>query len=354
MITKQRKESVYMDHITIINMIFKLGNSMMTRSQIKQLFSLITNEKQINIEFEIADLINSKFLLQKQIFGTKTQLLYLNKYILGRLLNKPSQNVAAMSFTNLKIFENIFKTEYIIKVIIPNMMEQNLKIDTDNIATYIRAIGGNFFKKPNQLYTFNYYQDFEFIAGQKYALTEEFYDDKKISLCEAELFKKNILKMEISEIPYLNEKSMRDSIKASYSSDIESNKQFYNFNNLMAQRFYIEEIENDCIKIVYFDTLNNLKLEKLYKNLIYIMLMFKKYLNNNINLDITVYMWDESRCSELLKAEKRSVFDVNTQENRDTNRRDTYFANLGIKREYWDDITVQYQVMDIAKYNIHI
>lgn len=356
-IPPKKKENLFKNNYELIQLVYKFGNGMMLRSQIRQLYIQIYEENYIDIDFRIAELINNCFLLPKKICkNSKTELLYLNKYCVSRFLNMKSGNVAAIAFSNQKIFENIFKTEYLIHFIIPEMQKQNFVIGVENIETYLNYTCCNILLRPNQLSAYEFYQRFSSVAGELFEITDDFYRDMNIAYSEKYLFVRNRLKKQVTEpILYTDEKSIRNSIRASYKSETERNKQFYNFSSFMGHRFFIEKIERDKIYIIYFDTLNTLTLNKLYPNLVFTYLMLQRYLNKSqLALDVTIYTWNENRCLELSNAEKRRVFDISKQEYRDTNRRETYFSNLGV-RQITENINVNYEYFDIEiKYDINI
>lgn len=76
----EQKEALFHKHKELIFMIYSFGGYML-RKQIRRLFHLLTNKSEADIEFDIAELICSGFLLQKSINkDTRTQMLYLSKF----------------------------------------------------------------------------------------------------------------------------------------------------------------------------------------------------------------------------------------------------------------------------------
>ena len=142
----------------------------------------------------------------------------------------------------------------------------------------------------------------------------------------------------------------------SYNNEIEKNKQFYSLKNLAAHGFYIEHIRNNTIHLCYFDSMNSIQTKKLYQNLCYILLMFQRYLNNrDIELMVTVYTWDNDRVEHLQKEEVKQGYDFYRQERVEENKKYKIMKDIGILRQYWDNIRVTYKSENIfQKYNVHL
>ena len=80
-LTNEQKEALFNKHKDLISLVHMLGD-MALRKQIKTLYCMLHPDKDITtVEFDIAELIVTGFLLQVQIQKpSKTQMLYLSKY----------------------------------------------------------------------------------------------------------------------------------------------------------------------------------------------------------------------------------------------------------------------------------
>lgn len=164
-LTPEQKESLFHQHKDLIYMIF-CCNGYMLRQQVRKLFHLLSCRNEKDIEFDIAELICTGFLLQKTINkDTRTQMLYLSKYPKSQFLNVDSRDVAAVNWSEPKIFEQLFKINYIIEKIIPDMKKQDLEISMDNIILYLKVFNPHFkwgftFYPSGDYYWFRQRRDF--------------------------------------------------------------------------------------------------------------------------------------------------------------------------------------------------
>ena len=353
----EQKESLFAKYQPLLYMIHSCGGYILRR-QMRRLFHLLTGRNEKEIEFDIAELILNSFLLQKTINkDTRTQMLYLSKYPKSKFLNtERTGDVPAINWSNQKIFEQIFKIDYLIEVIIPDMRKQNFNIDMDNIITYLHWNGSNLLMSANQMDMFTIYNNIATVFQSiGYILTEEFTRDMEISKYDMECFESKQLQKN-KELPPCIAKIRRDTEMDSYNSEIERNKQFYTLKNLAAHGFYIERIQGNNIHLCYFDNMNSIQTKKLYQNLCYILLMFQRYLNNrDIELITTVYTWDKDRVEHLQKEERKQAYDFYRQEWVEENKKFKIMKDIGLLRQYWENIHVTYKSEDIySKYNVHL
>ena len=110
-LTNEQKEALFNKHKDLISLVHMLGD-MALRKQIKTLYCMLHPDKDITtVEFDIAELIVTGFLLQVQIQKpSKTQMLYLSKYPRSHFYNKETTgDVPALNFTNSKVYNQIFR-----------------------------------------------------------------------------------------------------------------------------------------------------------------------------------------------------------------------------------------------------
>lgn len=158
---ESRKDSLFTKHYNLLYMIHTLGNNMMLRKQIHTLFFALYHLSALETDIQIAKLIRAGMILQKQInTDGKTEMLYLNKYVMSRFIEKSSGNTPAIAFSRIRIFENIFTVEYLITELLPTMQSQNLELSVDNILRYLQWKGSSLLTTPNQL-SYSQYFSFE-------------------------------------------------------------------------------------------------------------------------------------------------------------------------------------------------
>ena len=138
-LTNEQKEALFDKHKDLISLVHTLGD-MTLRKQLKVLYCMLHPDADVtDVEFAIAELIVSGFLLQIQIQKpSKTQMLYLSKYPRSHYYNKETTgDVPALNFTNAKVYNQIFKVDYIIQHLIPDMKQRNFLISEDNLLSYL-------------------------------------------------------------------------------------------------------------------------------------------------------------------------------------------------------------------------
>ena len=354
-LTPEQKENLFHQHKDLIYMVFCCGGYMLRR-QMRKLFHLLSGREEKDIEFDIAELICSGFLLQKTINrDTRTQMLYLSKYPKSQFLNVTSRDVAAVNWSEPKIFAQIFKMDYLIEKIIPDMKEQDLEISMNNLIIYLNYNASNLLLSSNQADMVAFYNNiWTAFAENDFHPTDDFFRDLEIAKYDKEIFESIQLQKGNEPAPCMA-KIRRDTEMDSLNSDIEKNKQFYNLKNFASHGFCIESVKHNIISICFFDSMNSIYTKKLYRQLSYILLMFQRYLNNyNLHLCATVYTFDEERAGQLRDEENKKAFDFYRQEWVEENKKYKVMKDIGILPSNWNSITVNYVSEDLyAKYNVH-
>lgn len=355
-LTPEQKTDLFNTHKELIYMIF-CCNGYMLRRQMRQLYHLLSGETDMDIEFDISELILTGFLLQKTINkDTRTQMLYLSKYPKSQFLNRDSRDVAAINWSEQKIFEQVFKIDYIIEKVIPDMRKQSFEISMDNIIIYLNWCGSNLLLSNNQVDMVTFYNRFWDVAVEhEHHLTDDFFRDLAIAKEEKAVFEAKQLKKGTEPAPCVM-KNRRDKEMDSYNSDIDKYKMYYSLKNLASHGFYVESVKYNHIDVCIFDTTNSLYTKKLYQQASYILLMFQRYLNNyRLHLSVTVYTWDQERAAELQNFENTTAFDFYRQEWCKETRKQKIMKDIGILPSNWDCITMHYVGAELyAKYNIHL
>lgn len=355
-LTAEQKAELFNTHRELIYMVF-CCNGYMLRRQIRQLYHLLSGKPEKDIEFDIAELILTGFLLQKTINkDTRTQMLYLSKYPKSQFLNINSRDVPAISWSDQKIFEQIFRIDYIIEKIIPDMRKQDFEISMDNIIAYLNWNGSNLLLSNNQVDMVTFYNHlWNVLAENDHNLTDDFFRDLTIATEEKEAFEAKQLKKDIEPVSCIM-KNRRDKEMSSFNSDIDKCKLYYSLKNLASHGFYVESVKHNLISVCIFDATDSLYTKKLYQQASYILLMFQRYLNNyNLHLFVTVYTWDNERAAEFRDFENTQAYDFYRQEWAEENRKHKIMKDIGILPSNWNSITVNYIGEELyTKYNVHL
>lgn len=355
-LTPEQKDNLFIKYKDLIYMIF-CCNGYMLRKQIRKLFHLLSGRSEKDIEFNIAELILTGFLLQKTINkDTRTQMLYLSKYPKSQFLNKDSRDVAAINWSDQKIFEQIFRVDYIIEKVIPDMRKQDFEINMDNILAYLNWNGSNLLLSNNQVDMVTFYNHlWNVFAENDHNPTDDFFRDLEIATEEKEAFEAKQLKKDIEPVSCFM-KNRRDKEMDSYNSDIDKCKLYYSLKNLASHGFYVESVKHNLISVCIFDATDSLYTKKLYQQASYILLMFQRYLNNyNLHLFVTVYTWDNERAAEFRDFENTQAYDFYRQEWAEENRKHKIMKDIGLLPSNWNSITVNYIGEELyTKYSVHL
>lgn len=350
-----KKEETFNKTFPVIDVIHTLGNDMMLRSQIRKLTCDTYHIPEKQVEFMIAEMLQNGLLYRKSISTeSKTELLYLSKFAIGKLIDTPSSAVPAIAFSRRKIYENVFNTTYIMEYLLPEITG-NYETTPSNIVSYMRYVGSNLLLPSHQLYYSDYYGFFYHVCERlNLPLTQEFtYDWRAYEYDRLKFLSKSDTALSENCDTYKEDKKIRESICQTYTSDIERVKYTYSLANLMASRFYITSVTEDSINITYNDSLDNLTLDKLYLNIAGIVLMLDRYINKELKVNVTVFVWAENRAKNFYDMEERRVYDSFTKTYKEMPRSEAYLANFGVRPSLWDNINVNYVSMDIAnKYHI--
>lgn len=350
-LTDTRKRELSKKHSSLIMMIHTYG-SMMLKAQIIQLYHILYGTNQRVVEMSIKELIENGFLLQKRIsFNSNTQILYLSKYArMSFYEHEQSGNVPAIKFSERKIYESILKVDYIIYTIIPHMQEHGYEISITSILHYLRFNGSNLFLSSNQIDNYNIYLRMRYALKEKgFTLNEDFVRDSLAYGIDYGNFIHN------SHEPNYPREDMEDT-KALYTNKVEQSKYCYNLVNMHAHRFFVTNIEEDEIQLVYFDSLDSIDITNYYTQLSYIYHMFCRYLDcRDLKLTCTLYTWSMERKEELEQEEQKNYFDRLTQEFSDETKKEHILRSIGILPSKWENIQSTYQINDLTKkYNVSI
>lgn len=364
--TKNRlaKEECFNRNIPILNILFYLGNGFMLR---KQLVTLVRTFYQINehrANDMIADLLSNGLLIKKQATDTKTCLYIMTKFPLAMYHECSTRDSCSIKLNNRKIWHNIYRTEFVIRQAVPMMEQLGMELTLQDLLDFLTDYCISVFTTENQMSVYQLYgnlyekfpiKDKELIASGFPRVSDFMNDYYKIT---ADLYhhQRNFLGYKIDDdySDYIDIKEKLEREKDLISSPKEYRRNYYSlFNMTAAGFFFIGKPAGKNITIGTFDKCNNMYLKKIYENVICIYLMLERYLGFFPQITLQVYMSDADRILSLRDKENEQGYDYSRQEKSGLTKRDSFFQNMRIPRQNWNDIHVDYIYYPLKeKYNL--
>lgn len=361
----QSKSTCFDRNILILSIIFYLGKGGMLKKQLITLSRKIYNINEHKIQDMIADACSYGLLIKKQVTDTKTNIYVLTKFPLSIFRESTSRDTTSIRLTNHKLWNNIYRTEFIIRVVIPMMEKQKIDITLENIFNFMDTHSISVFTSENQLSIYQLYQSIE----QRFPIKDKeniqrgepffsfFYNDLYASFADTYNLHTNFLGIQSEEDIsfYQSVKEQLLDEKELTNSPMEQKKQYYNLYNMVAAGFFFIGCPRkpDVITIGIFDTYNNLTLNKIYQNIICIWYMLERYLGYTPKITLQVYMKDLDKIKKLLDQESQQGYDFKKQEHHNINKKLLIFQNMKVPKQYWEDITVDYIYFPLEeKYNL--
>ena len=364
--TKSRlaKEECFNRNIPILNILFYLGGGFMLRKQAVTLVRIFyqINEHKANDMF--ADLLSNGLLIKKQATGTKTCLYITTKFPLAMYHECSTRDSCSVKLNNRKIWHNIYRTEFIIRQAVPMMVQLGMELTLQNLLDFLTDYCISVFTAENQMSIYQLYgnlyekfpiKDKELIASGFPRVSDFMNDYYKIT---ADLYhhQRNFLGYKIDDdySDYIDIKEKLEREKHLITSPKEYRRYYYSlFNMTAAGFFFIGKPTGKNITIGTFDKCNNMYLKKIYENIICIYLMLERYLGFFPQITLQVYMSDADRILSLRDKENEQGYDYSRQERSGLTKRDSFFQNMRIPRQNWNDIRVDYIYYPLKeKYNL--
>ena len=353
--TKSRlaKEECFNRNIPILNILFYIGGGFMLRKQMVTLVRIFYQINEHKANDMIADLLSNGLLIKKQATDTRTCLYIMTKFPLAMYHECNTRDSCSVKLNNRKIWNNIYRTEFIIRQAVPLMEQLGMELTLQNLLNFLTDYCISVFTTENQMSVYQLYgnlyekfpiKDKELIASGFPRVSDFMNDYYKIT---ADLYhhQQNFLGYKIDDdySDYINIKEKLEREKELISSPKECKKNYYSlFNMTAAGFFFIGKPTGENITIGTFDKCNNMYLKKIYENIICIFLMLERYLGFYPMITLQVYMSDTDKLIALRTKENEQGYDYEKQEKSGLTKRDSFFKNMRIPRQYWDYIQVDY------------
>ena len=364
--TKSRlaKEECFNRNIPILNILFYIGGGFMLRKQAVTLVRIFYQINEHKANDMIADLLSYGLLVKKQATDTKTCLYIMTKFPLAMYHECSTRDSCSVKLNNRKIWHNVYRTEFIIRQAVPMMEQLDIELTLQNLMNFLTDYCISIFTTENQMSVYQLYRnlyekfpikDKELIASG-YPRVSDFMDDYYKITADLYHHQRNFLGYQIDDdySGYLDIKERLERERDLISSPKEYKRNYYSlFNMTAAGFFFIGKPVGETITIGIFDKCNNMYLKKIYENIICIYLMLERYLGFYPQITLQVYMSDADMILSLRDKEKEQGYDYAKQEKSGLTKRDSFFQNMRIPRQNWNDIRVDYIYYPLKKkYNL--
>ena len=364
--TKSRlaKEECFNRNIPILNILFYIGGGFMLRKQAVTLDRIFYQINEHKANDMITDLLSYGLLVKKQATDTKTCLYIMTKFPLAMYHECSTRDSCSIKLNNRKIWQNIYRTEFIIRQAVPLMEQHSMELTLQNLLNFLTDYCISIFTTENQMSVYQLYgnlyekfpiKDKELIASG-FPRVSDFMDDYYKITADLYHHQRNFLGYQIDDdySGYLDIKERLERERDLISSSKEYKRNYYSlFNMTAAGFFFIGKPTGENITIGIFDKCNNMYLKKIYENIICIYLMLERYLGFFPQITLQVYLSDADRILSLRDKEKEQGYDYARQEKSGLTKRDSFFQNMRIPRQNWNDIHVDYIYYPLKeKYNL--
>lgn len=364
--TKSRlaKEECFNRNIPISNILFYIGGGFMLRKQAVTLVRIFYQINEHKANDMIADLLSYGLLVKKQATDTKTCLYIMTKFPLAMYHDCSTRDSCSVKLNNRKIWHNVYRTEFIIRQAVPMMEQLDIELTLQNLMNFLTDYCISVFTTENQMSVYQLYgnlyekfpiKDKELIASG-FPRVSDFMDDYYKITADLYHHQRNFLGYQIDDdySGYLDIKERLERERDLISSPKEYRRNYYSlFNMTAAGFFFIGKPTGKNITIGIFDKCNNMYLKKIYENIICIYLMLERYLGFFPQITLQVYMSDADRILSLRDKENEQGYDYSRQERSGLTKRDSFFQNMRIPRQNWNDIRVDYIYYPLKeKYNL--
>lgn len=364
--TKSRlaKEECFNRNIPILNILFYIGGGFMLRKQMVTLVRIFYHINEHKANDMIADLLSNGLLVKKQATDTRTCLYIMTKFPLAMYHECSTRDSCSVKLNNRKIWLNFYRTEFIIRQAVPMMEQLAIELTLQNLLDFLADYCITIFTTENQMSIYQLYgrlyekfpiKDKELIASG-FPRESDFMNDYYKITADLYHHQRNFLGYNIDDdySDYIDIKEKLEREKDLISSPKEYRRNYYSlFNMTAAGFFFIGKPTEKNIIIGTFDKCNNMYLKKIYENILCIYLMLERYLGFFPQITLQVYMSDADRILSLRDKENEQGYDYSRQEKSGLTKRDSFFQNMRIPRQSWDDIHVDYIYYPLKeKYNL--
>lgn len=272
--SRESKETCFYRNIPVLNILFYIGKGFMLRKQMIVLVKIFYNLNQHRTNEMIIDLLAHGLVIKKQATNTKTCIYVLTKFPLAMYFECSTRDSCSVKLNNRKIWNNIYRTEFIIRQVVTFMEQLNIELTLENMLNFLTDYCISIFTTENQMSVHqlygNLYDKFP-IKNKDLILSNmpkesDFLNDYYKITADLYNHQVNFLGYKTNDdfSSYLNIKDKLEREKTLTASTQETKKYYYSlFNMTAAGFFFVGKPTNDGhINIGTFDKCNNMYLKK--------------------------------------------------------------------------------------------
>ncbi len=272
--SRESKEACFYCNIPVLNILFYIGKGFILRKQMIVLVKIFYNLNQHRTNEMITDLLAHGLVIKKQATNTKTCIYVLTKFPLAMYFECSTRDSCSVKLNNRKIWNNIYRTEFIIRQVVTFMEQLNIELTLENMLNFLTDYCISIFTTENQMSVYqlygNLYDKFP-IKNKDLILSNmpkesDFLNDYYKITADLYNHQVNFLGYKTNDdfSSYLNIKDKLEREKTLTASTQETKKYYYSlFNMTAAGFFFVGKPTNDGhINIGTFDKCNNMYLKK--------------------------------------------------------------------------------------------
>ena len=165
--SRQAKEECFNRNIPILNILFYIGNEFMLRKQLVVLVRIFYQINEHRANDMIADLLSCGLLVKKQATDTKTCIYILTKFPLAMYHECSTRDSCSIKLNNRKIWNNIYRTEFLIRQAVPLMERFCVELTLENLLNFLDDHCISVFAAENQMSVYHFMAIFTIIFPLK-------------------------------------------------------------------------------------------------------------------------------------------------------------------------------------------
>lgn len=300
----------------------------------------------------INELCENGLLIRKQATTTKTNLYVMTKFSLAHYRKCTTEQCTSLKLTNQKIWLNIYRMEYILREVFPQIEGKTIR-NVEGLLAFMKLHFIDIFRTANQESVLQMYplfyrrfpvkdkrQDGKLPVG-------DFADDYLAMVEEYRIYLERFVKDTEKAKKfqgYEKYKQRKELSKVMFTNDDMRRKTDFNLYCMIGQGFFFRcRMEGEKVCIGLFDIYKKLSVEKIYKNSIFILCMLQRYLGFVPEMELTVFVKDSEIKDKLKREESTRGYDYIERTVSDYNKKTDLFMRLGVL-PWIDKVNVCYEV----------
>lgn len=157
--TKSRdaKEECFYRNIPLLNILFYLGGGFMLRKQSAALARAFYGINTHKTNDMAADLLSHGLLIKKQATSTRTCIYVMTKFPLAMYHECSTRDSCSVKLNNRKIWNNIYRTEFIIRQAVFLMEQAGMELSLENLLDFLTGHCISIFTAEDQMSIYQLY-----------------------------------------------------------------------------------------------------------------------------------------------------------------------------------------------------